>query len=180
MMTSGSELTDHVIIAGFGRVGRVIAHFLSATRTPYVALDLDGPLVSELRKTGEPVFYGDATHPDVLRLMGVENASALVITLDKPLAAARMARTIHGKWPLLPLYMRARDRRHAAQLTRFGATRAVPETAESSLQLARSVLREVGIPISAANQIIEKVREADYALGAPDAEDPETLKTPQM
>ena len=178
MMTSGSELTDHVIIAGFGRVGRVIAHFLSATRTPYVALDLDGPLVSELRKAGEPVFYGDATHPDVLRLMGVESAAALVITLDKPLAAARMARTIHSKWPLLPIFVRARDRRHAAQLIRFGATRAVPETAESSLQLARSVLRGVGIPISAANQIIEKVREADYALGAPDAEDPETLKTP--
>ena len=180
LMPSGSVLTDHVISAGCGRVGRVIAHFLSATRTPYVALDLDGPQVSELRKTGEPVFYGDATHPEVLNLMGVEGAAALVITLDNPLAAARMARTIHSKWPLLPIFVRARDRRHAAQLMRFGATRAVPETAESSLQLARSVLRGVGIPISAANQIIEKVREADYALGAPDAEDPETLKTRQM
>lgn len=180
-MTSGSEeLTDHVIIAGFGRVGRVIAHFLAATRTPYVALDLDGPLVSELRQTGAPVFYGDASRSEVLNLVGVENASALVITLDNPLAAARIARTIHSKWPLLPLYVRARDRRHAAQLIRFGATRAVPETAESSLQLARSVLREVGVPLSAANQMIEKVREGDYALGAPDAEDPETLKTPQM
>ena len=121
MMTGGSDLTDHVIIAGFGRVGRVIAHFLTSTRTPYVALDLDGPLVSELRKSGEPVFYGDATRPEVLHLMGVENASALVITLDKPLAAARMARTIHSQWPLLPIYVRARDRRHAAQLMRFGS-----------------------------------------------------------
>ena len=136
-----------VILAGFGRVGRTVAALLDAHRIPYVALDSDAARVGAGRRDGRRVYYGDVTHPELLRRVGLGAARALVVTVDDRVRADAVVRLARAERPDLLIVVRARDGRHAAQLYALGASDAVPETIEASLQLAEAVLVDLGIPM---------------------------------
>jgi CPA2 family monovalent cation:H+ antiporter-2 len=134
-----------VIIAGFGRVGQLIADMLRRHGVPYVAIDSNPALVFAQREAGQPVYYGDTASPLFLRTCGVDTARALVITLDVPSASQAIVETVRAWRPDLTIVARARDARHAGELYRLGVTDAVPETIEASLQLSEAVLVDIGI-----------------------------------
>jgi len=152
------DLTSHVIIAGYGRVGRTIGEMLEAQAIPHVGLDLDPAAVARFRSGGAAVFVGDATRADILRGIGVETAAVLVVTMDDAAAAERVVFAAHRLWPALAIIARARDSRHARRLLAVGATEVVPETVEASLELAEVVLGAAGVPAEAARQLVEQRR----------------------
>lgn len=139
------DLENHVVLAGFGRVGRVIASVLDREGIPYLAIDNDPSTVEIARAEGLLVRFGDASRLEVLSAARVEHAAALVITIGGEVATHRLAERMREAAPHVPLYARARDSRHAEQLLNIGATAAVPETVEGSLQLAGRVLAGYGI-----------------------------------
>jgi CPA2 family monovalent cation:H+ antiporter-2 len=157
-----AEMGGHVVIAGYGRVGHAIAELLREERIDYVALDMDAMLVSRLRKRDEPVFFGDGRRADVLAKFGADRASAIVLTLDEEREAEEAVRDIRKHWPDIPVYARSRDLEHAAELERAGATRTIPELAESSLQMGAFVLMGLGIPMDAVNTVCDRVRDRGY------------------
>lgn len=134
-----------VIIAGFGRVGRLIASMLDHHAIPYIAIDRDPDLVAREHASNRRLFYGDLTHPALLRHLNLDTALAFVVTVDNPAMALDLARAAHAERSDLRIIARARDGRHAAALYGAGATDAVPETIEASLQLAEAVLIDIGI-----------------------------------
>ncbi len=152
------ELEDHVIIAGFGRVGRTIARLLSAQKVPFVALDLNTANLARLRSEDMPVFFGDSRRQDVLERAGADRASTLVITLDDPQGARQVLQAATQNWPGIDIYVRAKDSSDALDLQTIGACHAIPETVESSLQLGASVLESLGTPVEAVSTIIDGVR----------------------
>jgi CPA2 family monovalent cation:H+ antiporter-2 len=153
----------HVIILGFGRVGRQLARILDAEGTPYVALDADARAVAAARAEGLPVHFGDAGHAEVLAKLGAAEAIALVVTLDQPAAAERAIAAARRGWPELPVLARARDAAHAGRLRAAGAATAVPETLEASLQLAARTLELAGGPPEAIAARIERERAESLA-----------------
>ena len=134
-----------VIIAGFGRVGRTVAALLGAHRIAFVALDSDVKRVSERREAGDNVFYGDSAQEELLRRVGLETARALVVTIDHRERADAIVAAARRLRPDLLIVARARDARHAARLYAMGASDAVPETVEASLQLSEAVLVDLGV-----------------------------------
>jgi CPA2 family monovalent cation:H+ antiporter-2 len=159
-----TDLSGHVIVAGYGRVGQMVGSFLDAHEVPYLALDTDAELVSGFHDAGAGVFLGDASRAEMLQKFGVERAAALVMTTDSPEAAEHIVETARRLAPDMPIYARARDNDHAARLTACGATRVVPELTEASLQLSEIVLRGAGIPANAAHQIVEATRDAEQGI----------------
>jgi len=153
---------DHVVIAGFGRVGQTIATLLSKQKVTYVAVDLDPQRVREWRGRGVPVFFGDASRDEVLDRLGAGKAAALIVTLDNPGAAERTLTHCRRRWPELRIFVRAHDETHLAELRRLGASAVVPETLESSLMLARYALESLGTPAEAAESLAAEVRQAGY------------------
>lgn len=139
------DLGKHVIIAGFGRVGRIVARLLEAQRIPYVAIDHDATNVREARERGLPVYYGLAERRDLLWGVGIDRASILVVTLSDPETTLQLAASIKARLPELPVIARARDSRHARELSDVGADVAVPETLEASLVLGGAVLKHFDI-----------------------------------
>jgi CPA2 family monovalent cation:H+ antiporter-2 len=136
-----------VILAGFGRVGQTVAQMLEVHGIPYIALDSDADLVARERARGRPVWYGDMTRVDLLHHLDFEHARALVVTVtERETADALVIAARHERADLL-IVVRARDAEHAAHLYGVGASDAVPETIEASLQLAEAVLVDVGIPM---------------------------------
>ena len=164
------DLKGHVIIAGYGRVGRTVARVLSEQMVPFIALDMNATRARLAWQRGEPVFYGDAARHDMLDRVGADRAAAIVITLNDFSAATRAVGGIRAKWPKIPVFVRAHDMTHTQELLRLGATGIVPETLETSLQLATELLYTLGIPHEALTPLMDKLREEGYARVNPDLE----------
>jgi CPA2 family monovalent cation:H+ antiporter-2 len=141
------EMAGRTIIIGFGRVGRLIADMLDAHGKPYVAIDSDPDEVARLSRAGKPVIYGDARRPELLDALGLDTANAVVLTIDAPQSLESLIGRIRASHPDICVVARARDADHAARLYSLGVTDAVPETVESSLQLAEAVLVDLGVPM---------------------------------
>lgn len=161
--TTGGELEGHVVIAGYGRVGRTIARLLSDQGLAFIALDMNSYNIARASADGHPVFYGNAGNPETLKATGIKRASALVVTLDTPSAASRTVESARRLNPDIPVIVRAADLRHGEELQRLGATAAVPETLEASLQLGGRTLRALGLSHTICDEILERVRTRDYA-----------------
>lgn len=156
-----ADLEGHVIIAGFGRVGRAMARILESEQRPWLAFDLDIENITHARKQGLPVYFGDAARMAMLERANVERAAALVVTTDDRAAADNIVIGVRAHAGSLPIYARARDREHARQLLVDGATDVVPETVEASLQLAARVLEGLGTPDEAVADRIAREREIE-------------------
>jgi CPA2 family monovalent cation:H+ antiporter-2 len=152
-----------VIVAGFGRVGQTVAALLEAHSVPYVAIDRDPDRVARQRRRGKPIYYGDMTRTELLRHLELDTARALVVTLDDPPVAEALVAAARAARPSLLIVARARDAEHAARLYHAGATDAVPETIEASLQLAEAALVDVGI---AMGPVIVSIHEHRAAMQA--------------
>jgi CPA2 family monovalent cation:H+ antiporter-2 len=164
MRSESADLKDHVIIAGFGRVGQSVVKTLSAAGIPYVAVEFEPTRVAEARAQGLSVYYGDASRVEVLEALGADRARAAVIILDNATAAERVVNLLHRRFPNLNIYVRARDNAHKRRLTAAGASGIVQETYELSLHLGETVLRGYGTPDEQIQEIIRDHRADDYAL----------------
>ncbi len=159
-----------VLVVGYGRVGLMVADMLDRHQIPWVAAERDARLVEAGRRAGKPVFYGDASRLEFLARIGLADAKAAVVTMDAfdaseaVVAAARQAR------PDLVIVARARDARQAARLYELGATEAVPETVEASLQLSEALLVDLGVPMGLViASVHEKRDEIRKTLNRPEA-----------
>jgi monovalent cation:H+ antiporter-2, CPA2 family len=147
------------ILIGFGRVGRLVADMLEAHGRAYVAIEADVDHVTMARREGRPVRFGDAARGATLDALDPGNASAVVLTMDDPVQAVRLTATLRKRFPDLTIVARARDTDHAAELYRAGATDAVPETLESSLQLSEAVLVDLGVAMGPVIASIHQKRD---------------------
>ena len=167
------EDVDHrVIIVGFGRVGALIGEMLDVHKIPFIGVDADARLVANARGENRPVYFGDASRSEFLRVCGIETARALVVTLNSPQANEQVVENARELRPDITIVARARDAEHASTLYRLGVTDAVPETVEASLQLSEAVLVDLGVPmgyvIASIHEKRDEFRKRLLAAGAPD------------
>jgi len=154
---------EHVILAGFGRVGARIGALLGEAGVPYIALDLKQDRVKNARSQGFPVFFGDASQVKVLQSAGADRAKMLVIALEDPERVSSLVSQVRQYYSDMPIHARARDRLHCASLINHGATTTVSETLETSLRLTEEVLLGSGVDDEEVKRVIEEFRE-DYYL----------------
>jgi CPA2 family monovalent cation:H+ antiporter-2 len=165
------------VIFGFGRVGRLIGEMLGAHGQAYIAVDSSSELVKQARDDGFPVLFGDVGNALTVSRLALDRARALIVTMDEPVLVSRIVRKLRGTHPDLPIIVRARDPGHAAQLYRMGATHAVPETLESSLQLSEAVLVDLGYPMG---PVIASIHEKRDEFRAAIMEDGELDEKPRL
>jgi CPA2 family monovalent cation:H+ antiporter-2 len=139
--------SPRVLVVGYGRVGRLVGDMLGRHDIGWVAAELDARLVEQGRRAGEQIYFGDAARAEFLMRCGLADAPALVVTMDDPEGVETIVAVARELRPDLTIVARARDARHAQRLYDLGATDAVPETVEASLQLSEAVLVEIGVPM---------------------------------
>lgn len=147
------------IILGCGRVGRLVAQMLTRHGKPYVAIDSDSDLVAQCRREGYNAVFANAARMDMLDKLGVAKAPAVIVTMDEPVLAQRVTRKLRAAHPELPIIVRARDTAHASELYKAGASTAVPETLEASLQLSEAVLVDLGVAMGPVIASIHEKRD---------------------
>jgi voltage-gated potassium channel Kch len=130
---------------------------------PYVAVDKNAERVAARRAEGYPVFYGDAAQPEVLRGMGIEDGSIVIVTLDDLQATERLVTALHEAYPRIEILARAADATQCRELQHCGATVTVSETLEASIELARAALDRVGGTEVDADALLVRFKERYYA-----------------
>ena len=153
------DVERHAVLIGFGRVGQLIGEMLTEHGQKFVAIDSNPGIIQQAAREGFPVIYGDAVRGRMMERLGLDKAQALVITMDEPVVAARIVKTTRQRYPDLPIIVRARDVAHAAELYRLGASHAVPEQLESSLQLSEAVLVDLGFAMGPVIASIHEKRD---------------------
>jgi monovalent cation:H+ antiporter-2, CPA2 family len=156
-------VAGRVVIAGFGRVGQLVAQMVAAQGTPYVAFETNARLIAKLHPLGIPVYFGDAARVELLRKVQADQAAAIVLTMDHPASALHAVKAIRREYPHVPLFARSRDEKHALALKTAGATLVIPETLETGLQLAAFVLQELGMTEGSAAHLTQVERERRIA-----------------
>lgn len=164
------DADPRVLVVGYGRVGRLVGDMLRRHEIPWVGAELDAKLVEQGRRAGEAIYFGDAAREEFLMRCGLADAPALVVTMDDPEGVEGIVAVARGLRPDLTIVARARDARHAQRLYDLGATDAVPETVEASLQLSEAVLVEIGVPMGLVIASIHERRdEFRKALNRPES-----------
>ncbi len=159
LLADPPPLRDHTIVVGHGRVGQVLCALLERHVVPFIASDKDPDVAAESRRLRRSVYFGDATRPAFLKACGLEDAKALIVTInawadiDEVIKAARAIR------PDILIVSRARDASHARHLYTIGVTDAVPETVEASLQLSEASLVGLGLPAGPVIASIHEMRD---------------------
>lgn len=157
--TAEEVVPGGTVIIGFGRVGRTVADMLRAHDKPYVAVDADIDGVAAARREGYSVVFGDVARAELVDRLRLGHAKALILTMDDPVLTVRLTRRVRSWVPDIPIIARARDAAHAAELYKAGATDAVPETLESSLQLSEAALVDLGVAVGPVIASIHEKRD---------------------
>ena len=140
--------------------GQLVGSMLEEHGKPYIVIDSDASLIAAQRRAGRPAFYGDATKPDFLRLCGIDEATALIVTIDNQRAVDATVLAARTLQPDLVIVARARDADHARHLYKIGVNDAVPETIEASLQLSEAALVGLGVPMGFVIASVHERRDA--------------------
>lgn len=155
------EADSHVVIAGFGRFGQIVARVLRAKGVPFTALDISAEQVEFVKRFGAKAFYGDASRLEVLEAAQTGKARAFVLAIDDVEASMRAAEIVKSHYPDVPIYARARDRAHAHRLLDLGVATLRRETFLSSLDLTRELLRGLGYSERIANRAVATFKAHD-------------------
>ncbi|MCU0975191.1 MAG: cation:proton antiporter [Steroidobacteraceae bacterium] len=154
----------HVILCGYGRVGQNVARVLDRQGLEYIAMDLDPFRVRTAREAGDPVIYGDAAEPEMLEAVGLEHASAVVVTFADPERALGIVQAVRRARQDVPLLVRTADDTYLERLLAAGATEVIPETLEAALMLVSHALLVLDVPMSRVVKTVGEIRRHRYSL----------------
>jgi monovalent cation:H+ antiporter-2, CPA2 family len=160
----GKELSNHVILCGYGRSGQYLGRFLKEEHIPFIALDNDATRVQDAAAAGENVVFGDAGRRAVLAAAGADRAKALIISYADTRSSMKILHVIQERYPDLPVIVRTYDESDMDLFRQAGATEVVPEVLEGSLMLASHALVLLGVPLNRVVKRIRAFREERYKM----------------
>ena len=140
-----ADLRRHVVLVGYGVIGRTVGRMLEARSIPWVAIDADYPMVRKALASGTPLVYGDGATPAVLDAARIDSASTLVIALNDPLATRQAAAYAMSRNDRLFVLARAHSGLEEAELRRIGVARVITAERQLGHELVRHTLIRYGV-----------------------------------
>ncbi|MGV7222441.1 MAG: cation:proton antiporter [Nitrospinales bacterium] len=158
------KLEGHVIIAGYGLVGRNLARVLKEVMTPFLLIELKGEKIKQALTKSMNVLYGDATHSETLRMAGVTTARMIVFALRDYTDAEQGVRIARKLNPNIYIIVRTRYMAQVEELKLAGADQVIPEEFETSIEIFSRVLKEFNISNNIIEQQVELIRMEGYSM----------------
>ena len=169
-----SKLKDHVIICGFGRIGKNLGLVLDSFGIQYVVIELNASIIEDLALRGISHIYGDAMSPIVLEKAQLKHAAELVLTMPDPFSAKAVAAFSREHNPNIRIVARAHRSDDIQLLRSTGVNAIVQPEFEASIEIIRLVLHGLKRPMHEILRALEQVRTRRYAIFQPDISEMET------
>lgn len=156
------DLHGHIIIAGYGRVGRYTANLLQRLGLPFVVLERDQSRMDQLKETGVPVIFGDSSSPVVLEAAGIHDARLLLVAVSAAIDVETTVRQARILSPNLHIVARATQLGQLEVLRELGIHEVVQPEFEAGLEMVRQVLLHFDMPTVEIERLSDKVRSEHY------------------
>ncbi len=158
------QLTDHVIIAGFGLNGRNLAAALAEFGVPHVVLEMNPETVRRQRSLGLDIHYGDCTRAAVLEHVGICRARAYVVAISDAASSRRSVRVARTLSPTVQIFVRTEYVLEVEELKGLGADEVIPAEFETALSLFDRVLSIYDVPEETIDDLVDRMRLANYGF----------------
>ncbi len=155
---------DHLVIIGFGINGRNLARAAEVAGIPYIIIEMNPETVKSERAKGEPIFYGDASQPAVLKHAFIDKAKIVVIAINDPAATRRVTEMAHNLNPKAYIIVRTRYLKEMKALYKLGADEVIPEEFETSVEIFTRVLMRYLIPKEDIERFVSEIRADGYEI----------------
>ncbi|OCA06706.1 monovalent cation:proton antiporter-2 (CPA2) family protein [Wolbachia endosymbiont of Trichogramma pretiosum] len=162
--TDTQDLYNHVIVAGFGRVGYMVTKMLTAEHLSYVIVDIQSKIVKEGKNDSFPIYLGDATRYEILKSVGIERAQALVVSIKNEVTIKKIVSLVATNFPHVNIIIRLPDLNNVEVYKDLGVSKVIPETSEIGLQLGGAALSLSGISDSGVTSLKGKFRKGNYSM----------------
>ncbi len=162
------DLTNHVIIGGFGRVGRMVARVLAAKGINYVAIDISDEIVKEEVGNGLPVFKGDSSQIATLNALGADRATTIVLTINNEITIKKISKVVNTRYDHLQVIVRLKDLKNSSEIYNLGVNTIIPQDCETALLLGGAVLKSVGVNEYEINNVKSQFRAGNYVVAKQD------------
>lgn len=153
---------NHIVVCGYGRVGRNIVQLLQAYKQPVVVIDQSEQRIQQLRDASIPYIYGNAASLHVLEAAGVEQARGLAIALSDPMSTRLCVKRALELAPDLDTVVRATQDNDIELLYQLGAREVVQPEFEASLELSAHLLTGLGVPLPVIQREVQQIRGSRY------------------
>ncbi len=156
------QMEDHVVIVGYGRVGRHIGSVLQRLGLPFLVIEQDMPLAAELQGQGIKTMFGDAANSEILLHVCLDCAKALVVTVPNETTTELIVGAAHLISPATPIIVRAQTEDRLDELIRLGATHAINPELEGGLEILRYTLLTLDYSSGQIQHFIDTIRSDTY------------------
>ncbi|MDT0644559.1 cation:proton antiporter [Zunongwangia sp. F363] len=158
------NLQDHLVIIGYGINGGNIAKAAKNANIPYVIVDMEPESIEKAKAKGEPVVFGDATNPTILKHIHVQEARVVVIAISDPNATKKIVSSIRLFTQTAFIIVRTRYVKEIEENIRLGADEVIPEEFETSIEIFTRVLKKYLVPFDEIQEFTDSIRSSDYAM----------------
>ncbi len=162
--TERTNLTNHVVVVGFGLNGKNVSKVLSKSHIPFIVLELNPETVREEKKHGIPIMYGDATKESLLAHVNIKTARTVVIAISDASATRRIVELARRLNPSVYIIARTRYTNEINPLYSLGANDVIPEEFETSIEIISRVLHRYFIPVNEIEKHICEIRRDGYEM----------------
>ncbi|MBK6265736.1 cation:proton antiporter [Marivirga sp. S37H4] len=158
------DLDKHIVIIGFGLNGRNVAKAAKSVGIPYIISELNTETIRKHKAEGEPIIYGDAIQPDVLKSLSVHKAKVIVIAISDTIATRRIISNIRMISSTVHIIVRTRFITEVEENLRLGADEVIPEEFETSVEIFTRVLNQYLVPQKKIKEFIRGIRSDNYEM----------------
>ena len=155
---------DHVVIVGYGINGRNISRVTSHIDVPYVIVDMDYEAIKEAKQKNQPIVFGDASDPEILKHINIQKARVVVIAISDPNATKKIISSVRLFSQTVYIIVRTRYVKEIEENMKIGADEVIPEEFETSIEIFTRVLRQYMITQSDIESIVTSIRSSDYEM----------------
>ncbi|MES2677557.1 MAG: cation:proton antiporter [Pseudomonadota bacterium] len=153
------DISKHIVVIGFGRVGRIVGHLLRKRDINYIILDSNHRVVRIEKANGYNIYYGDAMNVDILKYIGLSRAEAVIVAMEDEFACIKITRFIHENFPQVTVITKTETLNNAERFRRVGASLVVSKNLETGLQLGKAALSAIGVKNSEIDTALEAFRD---------------------
>lgn len=155
------EMSNHIIVVGFTKVGRIISYILKKSTKNYIIIDNNHRLVRIEKTNGYNISYGDAMNLDILKYIGIERAEAIIIAMEDEITCMKITRFISQNFPEVNVVTKSENIKNADRFKKIGANLVISKNVETALQLSKVALRSIGINHNEIESILTNFRDMD-------------------
>ncbi len=158
------QLSNHVIIVGFGISGKNLARSSKLAGIPYTVLEMNPDTVKDQKRLGEPIHFGDATHVGVLEHSHIQEAKAIAVLVNDPIAARRIVKIAREANPSIYVIVRTRYVQEMSLMHKLGADEVIPDEFGTSVEVFSRVLRQYHVPDEDIQKFVSDIRADGYEM----------------